>query len=398
MTASRPGWDSRPERAEAIARLLPPGTLEAATASMRSGLEAAGHTSSQHRLGQPAEVRSQLLAPVLLDPDWPEPSAPLRVGAGWVHADLTDDDHDAFARLRQAISQRGDTAEPETLAAEAQQWRLPVTPYRAPTEDWPDPGTIAAVTVDSANPPADRHPAGSTGRAAPGQRLDSPVVLDLTALWAGPLTTMLLASLGATVIKIDSDARPDGLRAHDAVYRHLNDKKQIENLDLRRDLDRRRFEEHLARADLVIDSFSRRVLPNLGYAPADLLDRHPRLRSLSIVAFDTAMAEADWVSYGPGVHALAGLGHTTPTATPTWPQTSPTTELTTRQTHLNAPSPAPIAYPDALAGFQGFATAAAMLAGQTPTRRAEVSLAAAVGPLVTAAVGRRPDPTRCDAR
>lgn len=190
-------------------------------------------------------------------------------------------------------------------------------------------------------------------------------MIDLTALWAGPLATALLAELGADVIKVDGAVRPDGLRQHPAVYHELNGAKSIIDLDLRRPDDRAHFETLLGRADLLVDSFSRRVLPNLGYDWPTLSARFPWLASLSIVAFGPKCPEADWVSYGPGVHAISGLGHQPD----------------------GGHRPAPLAYPDALAGSAAFAAATGLLSGARAKRRVEVSLAGAVAPLV---LGRRP--------
>ena len=193
------------------------------------------------------------------------------------------------------------------------------------------------------------------------------MVVDLSVLWAGPLATSLLAAIGAEVIKVDPEARPDGLRHHDEVYRYLNGNKSVVDLDLRQDADRRQFEALLERADLLVDSFSRRVMPNFGYRPADLLVRFPRLSWISIVAFPLGSAEQHWVSYGPGVHAISGLADR---------GTGPF-------------QPAPIAYPDAVAGLLAFAVAAEMLWTGTSSGRAEISLAGALAPLIDRAVADR---------
>ena len=234
----------------------------------------------------------------------------------------------------------------EELAAAAQDLRLPVTPYRRPAE----------VTPLAASPPA------GSGRRRPWDRAGRPpLVIDLTALWAGPLATSLLARLGAEVVKVDPSCRPDGLGEERPVYDALNGDKTIVDLDLRLAADRARFEALAARADVVVDSFSRRVMPNFGYAPETLHQRFG-VSTLSIVAFPAGTPEQDWVSYGPGVHAMSGLAYGGPGAPRSGPQA------------------APIAYPDVLAGLAAFATTVDLLTGTDPHHR-EVSLAGALASL-----------------
>ena len=50
------------------------------------------------------------------------------------------------------------------------------------------------------------------GDGPPADALDDLVVVDLSALWAGPLCSSLLRRAGARVIKVESTARPDGAR------------------------------------------------------------------------------------------------------------------------------------------------------------------------------------------
>ncbi|MEL7155939.1 MAG: CoA transferase [Actinomycetota bacterium] len=345
---------ARSQRVARVRDQLPIGTVDRFGAELARGLLAAGVGDRARWLSHDA-IEGRLLAPVVVDPDWPEPTPPFPVGSGAVHADLTDDDHEAFARLRSSLrldAGASPVPDAERLAAAAQEWRLPVTPYRRPDADW----AALVARCDQGSTHA-AEPSASSGAAPAG---DTPLVVDLTALWAGPLATSLLAELGAEVIKVDSDARPDGLREHPAVYRHLNGAKTIIDLDLRTDHGRGHLDRLLARADLLIDSFSRRVLPNLGYGPDQLAQRFPRLRSVGIVAFPRGCPEAEWVSYGPGVHAISGLGH------------RPDGRC----------RPAPIAYPDALAGATAFADAAELLSGRRTDRRVERSLAGAVAPLL----------------
>ena len=294
-----------------------------------------------------------------------------------MHADLAGPDLEAFSRLWSTLivephkrevaaeglpvelserSDRGATA--ERLAAEAQVWRLPVTPYRRLTE---------ATRALAAAPDRLTPRSVAAGLAGRWRGRDQPLVVDLTALWAGPLATALLADLGAEVVKVDPVARPDGLARHRAFHHHLNSAKQVVDLDLRDDSDRRRFEALLDQADLLIDSFSRRVMPNFGYGRPALAARWPRLAALSITAFPASAAETDWIAYGPGVHAAMGLGDRGPG---------------------RSFDPAPVAYPDALAGLAAFAAAAELLArGPGAPASTEVSLAAAIAPLTRLAAG-----------
>lgn len=361
MTPAGPRSESLPARAVATLDRLPAGSVELGCRYLRRASCLLGDDDGPASIdSSPPAVSAHLVRPLLLVDDWPEPSDPLPVGSGAVHADLTDEDRDTLARLREVTPTPTD---PEALARQAQEWRLAVTPYRR----LPRPAGRPADAGGTASPPAPERT--RAGRRQPRRRwLGSAVVVDLTALWAGPLATALLAGCGARVIKIDPGCRPDALRDHSAVYRYLNGGKETVDLDLRLDDHRHRFEQLVAGADLVIDSFSRRVMPNLGYGPAALRALDPDIATISIVAFPAGTAEADWLSYGPGVHASAGLG----------------TEETGEGVRFRS---APIAYPDALAGLAAFAVAVELLTGSPgPSRHREISLAGAIAPLVEEAI------------
>ena len=232
-----------------------------------------------------------------------ETSEPIAApGGGFVHSDADAAD---LERLLETL----DSPNAEELAAAAQVWRLPVLPYRRSQEPAPAPDLRVASAHDS-------------------------VVVDLTAMWAGPLATKLLADAGARVVKIDPRARPDGMA--DAPW---NDGKEIVDLDLRRTADRACFERLVSGADLVIDSFSPRVMPNLGYDPDALRAINSAVTSISMPAFGAGRPERDWVAYGGGIHAVAGLG----------------------DNGDGSYSPAPFSYPDPVAGITAFVTATAML-------------------------------------
>lgn len=214
------------------------------------------------------------------------PSAPVDVGAGWVCADLGGEgDAEAFERLLAVLGPG--PHDPEDVAHRAQEWRLPVTPYRASPRRARCPGL---PVVDQARP------------------LASTRVVDLSSMWAGPLATHLLAAAGAVVDTVEAACRPDGLRGTPDMFEVLAAGKRRHDLDLRQDEARRSFLDLVADADVVVESFSPRVLPNLGLDLPTLLAVNPDVLLVSMPAFAPASPERDWVAYGTGVHAASGLG------------------------------------------------------------------------------------------
>jgi len=259
----------------------------------------------------------------------PRPPVPAP-GGGWVAADLASaDDSDAFARMLDTV---GPTADAEAVAATAQLWRLPVCPYRPRP-----PRRRGAPSGAAVGQPAPWHrpaagglptagvvPVASPAPAAGWPPLRGVVVCDLTAMWAGPLATWLLGRLGATVVKVEPACRRDGLRAFDGrgihpcgvsrrtgddsgLFNALNGGKQLLDADLTTGPGRERFEATVAEADLVVDSFSPRVRPNLELTRDHLCTERPDLLTLSLPAFGPG-PQRSWVAYGTGVHATLGLG------------------------------------------------------------------------------------------
>jgi len=320
---------------------LPEGLFELMDEYVAEANEWLGIVAGERLSGDRTWSARQLLLPRLVDSTWPAPSAPIAVGSGWVHADLIAADLSHFARILDELQ------EAELVAAEAQAGRLPVTPYRRELRPVRDEAL--------------EFPASPRERSLHGVR-----VVDLTTLWAGPLATSLLAASGAEVLKIDPSVRRDGFHARPTLYAELNARKQILDLDLRAPKDRRHFEALVASADLVVDSFSRRVLRNFGYSPDELRRIRPQIGTLSIVAFPAASGERDWLSYGGGVHAVSGLGMANPAA--------------------SLPLAAPVAYPDPLTGMRAFTAALRLLASSGEPPHVEVSLLGSVAPLVDRAL------------
>ena len=140
------------------------------------------------------------------------------------------------------------------------------------------------------------------------------LIVDLTRVLAGPFCTMLLADLGARVLKVEKpgtgdDARRigpfvDGLSAY---FLSLNRGKESLALDLRSAPDRRIFERLLARADVLAENFRPGVLQRLGYGWEELERRHPRLVMASISGFGQTGPYAQRPAYDVIAQAMGGI-------------------------------------------------------------------------------------------
>ena len=144
--------------------------------------------------------------------------------------------------------------------------------------------------------------------------LSGVLVLDLTRLLAGPYCTLVLADLGARVIKVESPGRGDDARAvgpfvgnRSAYFMSLNRGKQSIALDLKDPADRPIFEELLARAEVLVENFRPGVMDRLGYGWEQLHARFPRLIVASTSGFGQTGPYAERPAYDLVVQAMGGV-------------------------------------------------------------------------------------------
>ncbi len=136
----------------------------------------------------------------------------------------------------------------------------------------------------------------------------NPRVVDLSALWAGPLCSHLLALSGAEVIKVESTTRPDGARAGNAAfYGLLNQFKLSVALDFRTEQGLRDLRLLLSTADIVIESSRPRALLQLGIDPREYVENHPGLTWIQLTAHGSDSPRSHWIGYGDDAAAAAGL-------------------------------------------------------------------------------------------
>ena len=141
-------------------------------------------------------------------------------------------------------------------------------------------------------------------------------VVDLSRILAGPLCTMLLADLGADVVKIERPAEGDDTRhwgppfaGEDAAYfLSLNRNKRSVTADLGTPDGVSFVRRLLERADVVIENFRPGLMARFGLELEELRQAHPRLVTCSLTAFGADATEtASRPGYDIIMQALSGL-------------------------------------------------------------------------------------------
>ena len=136
--------------------------------------------------------------------------------------------------------------------------------------------------------------------------LDGTRVLDLTRLLPGPFCTMLLADLGADVIKIE-EPTGDPARGYGALFALVNRNKRSVTLDLKTDDGRDALLRLVDRSDAVVESFRPGVMDRLGLGYAILSQRNARLVYASLSGFGQSGLYRDRPAHDLNYLALAGV-------------------------------------------------------------------------------------------
>jgi crotonobetainyl-CoA:carnitine CoA-transferase CaiB-like acyl-CoA transferase len=146
-----------------------------------------------------------------------------------------------------------------------------------------------------------------TGDASTSHRTGRLRVVDLSALWAGPLLGALLARFGASVVKVEDPRRGDASRRRPtALTRDLNRSKQLVPASFD-GTGRDRLARLLADADIVIEGARPRVLDGLGLGPAHGLGAGQIW--ISITAHGRSGPWSGRVGFGDDCAAGGGLYH-----------------------------------------------------------------------------------------
>jgi crotonobetainyl-CoA:carnitine CoA-transferase CaiB-like acyl-CoA transferase len=152
---------------------------------------------------------------------------------------------------------------------------------------------------------------------SPGaRRRERPRVLDLTALWAGPLCTHLLHLGGADVVKVEGRTRPDGARmGPPAFFDLLNAGKRCVALDLGDPRERAWLLALIDDADIVIEASRPRALRQLGIDAESRVRQRGDLSWIALSGHGREEPQASWIAYGDDAAIDAGLARVMRAAT-----------------------------------------------------------------------------------
>ncbi len=151
-------------------------------------------------------------------------------------------------------------------------------------------------------------------------------VLDLSRHLPGPLATLMLADMGAEVLKIEPpygdelrSVGPEGPNGRSAYFDAANAGKRCRQLDLRTDSGRDELLRLIATADVVVESFRPSVLDRLGVGFATMRARNPRLVCCALNGFGVGGPLSNTAAHDINYLALAGtLSGTGPRERPTF--------------------------------------------------------------------------------
>ena len=152
---------------------------------------------------------------------------------------------------------------------------------------------------------------GSAVRTGP---LSGITVVDVSRILAGPYATLMMAELGARVIKVEApetgdDARQYGpfVNGKSAYFQSVNRGKESIALNLKQDADRAIFEQLLESADAVVENFRPGTMEKLGYGWEDLHAKYPKLIYTSASGFGHSGPDMKRPAYDMVVQGMGGI-------------------------------------------------------------------------------------------
>ncbi|MGH0036973.1 MAG: CaiB/BaiF CoA transferase family protein [Myxococcota bacterium] len=208
----------------------------------------------------------------------------------------------------------------------------PRPPYRLNDVDPPEPARApkpgehtGAVRWDARPREGAATPGASGAEEPPALPLAGLRVLDMTAWWAGPSATQMLALLGADVVHVESTTRIDGMRsvggmaAHrfpdwweaSSFYQGANTGKRGLTLDLATEEGLAVMRRLVASSDALFENFTPRVLDGFGLHWENLRALNPRFILVRMPAFGLSGPWRDHTGFAQTMEQLSGLAWVT---------------------------------------------------------------------------------------
>ncbi len=209
--------------------------------------------------------------------------------------------------------------------------RVPGSPFQIigeppPVERNPLPvGTDRIEDLVRSNPPRPAPPQSASWRDST-RPLEGIRVLDLSRVWAGPVTGRILGDLGADVIKIEAPTNrgprevASGTRGYlitpetermpwnaQTVFNQLQRNRRGVCLDLKTEDGKALFLDLVRESDVVLENFSARAMTRLGLGYDVMREANPRIIYIPMPAFGRTGPYRDYVGLGTSVEPLAAI-------------------------------------------------------------------------------------------
>ena len=151
-------------------------------------------------------------------------------------------------------------------------------------------------------------------KTTPKGPLSGLTVIDLSRILAGPYCTLMLAELGARVIKVEApetgdDARQYGpfVNGKSAYFQSVNRGKESLVLNLKADGDKVIFKKLLAKADVIVENFRPGTMEKLGFGWETLKQEYPNLIYASASGFGHSGPDMYRPAYDMVVQGMGGI-------------------------------------------------------------------------------------------
>jgi crotonobetainyl-CoA:carnitine CoA-transferase CaiB-like acyl-CoA transferase len=142
-------------------------------------------------------------------------------------------------------------------------------------------------------------------------------VLDISTVYAAPITTMMLGDFGADVLKIEHPVG-DPARSHGASkngyglwWKVISRNKRCVTLNLSTAAGQQILRELVADADVLVENFRPGVLEKWGLGPDELRQRNPGLITLRVTGFGQTGPYATRRAFGTLAEAMSGFANQT---------------------------------------------------------------------------------------